>query len=96
MASGQQPGNGHIGAAANTSGTWLLAYAPPNGVGPTTFGIDMTALSAPARARWYNPTSGAYTAIGTGLANTGTRSFTTPGDNGGGANDWVLVIDLGS
>jgi hypothetical protein len=43
----------------------------------------MTAMSAAARARWFNPTTAEYTTIaGSPLANTGTRAFTPPGDNG--------------
>ncbi|MEO8676982.1 MAG: PKD domain-containing protein, partial [Casimicrobiaceae bacterium] len=52
-----------------------------------------------ARGRWYNPTSGVYTDITGGaytLANSGTRAFTTPGNNGTGTNDWVLVLDTGT
>src|SRR5439155_7090139 len=50
--------------------------------------------SGPARARWFDPASGAYQDIGTELPNTGTRSFTTPGNNSAGAQDWVLVLDI--
>ena len=66
----------------------------PEGAAPRTFAVDLAALRGPARARWFNPTSGAYTEIGAGLPNTGPRSFTTPGDNGTGAADWVLVLDV--
>jgi hypothetical protein len=52
----------------------------------------MTVMSGTSRARWYNPTTADYSAIGT-LTNTGTQSFTPPGNNGSGYNDWVLVID---
>jgi hypothetical protein len=27
------------------------------------------------------------------MPNSGSRDFTTPGDNGTGANDWVLVLE---
>ena len=50
----------------------------------------------PSRGRWYNPTSGIYIDITGGaytLANRGTHAFTTPGNNGTGTNDWVLVLD---
>lgn len=94
--SGQGSGATFIAATATPSGSWLLAYVPPSGgTSERTFSIDMTALHAPARARWYNPTSGVYTTIGTGYANIGTRSFTTAGDNGSGQDDWVLVMDAG-
>ena len=41
-----------------------------------------------------DPTTGTFTATaGSPLANNGAREFTTPGDNGTGANDWVLVLE---
>jgi hypothetical protein len=93
IVSGQGSGDAHIAAAATSSGSWLVVYVPPTGTSATTFGLDMTALSGSARARWFNPTTGVYTTIGTEYPNTGTRSFTTPGNNGSGANDWILVAD---
>ena len=77
-------------------GRWLLAYYPgtDGGASAATFSIDLTAMSGLSRARWWNPSTGAYTAIASGLPNQGTRSFTTPGANGAG-NDWLLVLDPG-
>jgi hypothetical protein len=82
----------YVAAAAAPDGTILVVYVPPAHSGPIT--VDMGAMGGPARARWFDPTSGTYTDIGTGLANTGSRSFTTPGNNGAGAKDWVLLLDL--
>ena len=81
---------GFVAAAATPSGTLLVAYVPPAHTG--TLSIDMTALGGLARARWFNPTTSAYTLIGS-YSNTGVRVFTPPGDNGTGFTDWVLVID---
>jgi hypothetical protein len=54
----------------------------------------MERLSGPANARWYNPTDGTYRSIAESpLANSGSRDFTTPGDNGTSTNDWVLVLE---
>ena len=83
----------YVAAAATPDGKLLIAYVPPNHSGPIT--IDMTAMSGLTRARWYNPASAVYTLIGT-FANTGTSSFTPPGDNGTGFNDWVLVLQVGA
>ena len=56
----------------------------------------MTELGGSASGRWYNPTSGQYTTIaGSPFANTGSRTFTTPGNNGTGTNDWLLVLEVG-
>jgi len=53
----------------------------------------MATLSGPVRARWFNPTTAAYTVIAENLPNIGTHVFMPPGDNGSGFSDWVLVID---
>jgi len=51
-------------------------------------------MSGLVRARWFDPTSAAYSGAGTGLANSGTFQFTPPGNNSAGASDWVLVLDV--
>jgi hypothetical protein len=56
----------------------------------------MGAMSAPSSARWFDPTNATYTEIATGLANSGTLSFTPPGNNSAGQRDWVLVLDTGA
>jgi hypothetical protein len=81
----------YVSAAATPDGTLLVAYVPPAHSGPIT--VDMGAMSGSTRARWFDPTSGAYTNIGTGLTNAGTRSFTIPGNNSVAAKDWVLVLN---
>jgi hypothetical protein len=86
-------GTDAVTSAVTSDGHYLLAYLPGTSGGSSTSSItvDMTALSGSARARWWNPVSGAYTAIGT-FPNTGTHAFATPGSNGSG-NDWVLLLD---
>ena len=81
----------YVAAAASSDGTLLVAYVPPNHSGPIT--IDMTAMSSPSRARWFNPTTAAYTDAGIGLSPHGTMAFTPPGDNGTGFSDWVLLLE---
>ena len=81
----------YVAAAATPDGTLLVAYVPPAHSGP--FSVDMSAMSGPARARWFDPTSAAYSVIATGLTNTNSRSFTTMGINSAGGKDWVLVLD---
>jgi hypothetical protein len=58
------------------------------------FTVDLTILRGPVRARWFNPASGAYTLAAESLPNTESHRFVTPGDNGTGTNDWVLVCDV--
>ena len=83
----------YITAAATPDGTLLIAYVPPTGTSGRSFSVDMTAMSVATRARWYNPTTGAYSLVASSLPNSGTRAFTSPGANGTGVNDWVLVLD---
>jgi len=94
-AGGSNPASAsYVAAAAASDGTLLVAYLPP--AHSSTVTVDMTAMTAPARARWFNPASGAFSDISTALPNTGTRVFTPPGNNGTGFADWVLVLDTGS
>lgn len=81
-----------IVSAATRDGHLLLAYVPDAHTG--SFGVTMSALSGSARARWFDPSTGTYTAIGT-FAKSGLRDFTPPGVNGSGEHDWVLVLDVG-
>ncbi|MDD1633326.1 MAG: DUF4038 domain-containing protein, partial [Methylococcaceae bacterium] len=45
----------YVAAAADPGGALLVAYVPPAHSGNIT--VNMTAMSAPARARWFNPTT---------------------------------------
>lgn len=98
------PTNGAITAGAGTANTdgqavavvnpdksLLLAYIPPANGGPIT--IDMTQMRGSTTARWWDRSSGTYTAIASGIANTGTHVFTTPGSNTAGDADWLLRLD---
>jgi hypothetical protein len=76
-------------AAAALDGSLLVPDTPPDRSGGFT--VDLTVMRGPARARWFDPTSGAYRAAGNALS--GTHRFTTPGKNAAGDRDWVLVLD---
>ena len=83
-----------VTAAVTSTGSHLLAYIPTVGAtGSRTLTIDMSAMAGATRARWWDPSNGTSSSIGTGFANSGTRSFTSPGANAGGQNDWVLVLE---
>ena len=87
--------NNYVTAASTPGGRLVMAYIPSTGTGRRTLRVDMSALSGPAQGRWYNPTSGEYTPIsGSPFANTDSRTFTTPGNNGTGTNDWALVLEV--
>jgi hypothetical protein len=91
---GERGGDDWIVAAATLSGSQLVAFVPSTGTSARRFTVDMTAMSGPSVARWYNPTTGLFTTIASGIANTAPREFTTPGNNGANANDWVLVVNV--
>lgn len=90
-AGGSQPAlPDYVAASASPDGMLLVAYIPPDHLGPIT--IDMTVMGGQAQARWFNPASAAYTRIGT-FANVGTQTFVPPGNNGTGFTDWVLLLE---
>ena len=69
------------------SGSYAMVYAP---VG-RPFSVRMTVITgARVKAWWFNPRTGAATAIGT-FDNTGEREFTPP--DRGEMLDWILVLD---
>ena len=82
--------NDYATAARTADGALVMAYMPTL----RTFTVDMSTLSGPATARWYDPSSGDYVQIsGSPLTNSGARTFTPPGNNIGGGSDWVLVLE---
>jgi hypothetical protein len=88
----------YITSALTEDRHWLLAYVPVTGSGARTFSVNMDALDGPVRARWFDPATGTYLAIGDDQVHpmTGVESFTTPGMRSDHTDDWLLVIDAGS
>jgi uncharacterized protein DUF4038/collagenase-like protein with putative collagen-binding domain len=85
----QVSANDFLTAACAPKGSLVMAYAPTI----RAFTIDMTKLSGPVTARWFDPANGTDTAVSDSpFANTGTRQFTPPGNNSAGDGDWVLVL----
>lgn len=91
----------YVAAAQASDGSIMLAFVPKSGTGSQTFTVDLRSMAGNARARWWDPTSGTYNNTSGGatsgqhsLANTlSAQSFTTPGTNAAGDNDWVLILD---
>lgn len=74
-------------ATRDTDGTYAMVYAP---VG-RPFKVRMSTITGVrVKAWWYNPRTGAATALGE-FANTGERAFVSP--DPGEDVDWVLVLD---
>jgi hypothetical protein len=79
--------------ARTDDGRLSVTYIPSTGTEPRTLTVDLTRFAGPVTARWYNPTDGSATSIDSPpLASYGTHVFHTPGDNGTGTNDWVLIL----
>jgi hypothetical protein len=77
-------------AARTPDGTLIIVYMPTI----RTVTVDMSKLSGPTAARWYDPTSGKYVDVnGSPFLSTGTRQFTPPGKNRDDEEDWVLVLE---
>lgn len=91
--SGSLGSNDYLTAARTPDGNLVVAYMP-------TFRaivVDMSELSGPVTAKWFDPTSNAYTPISsTALPNSGLLEFTPPGTNNAGDGDWVLVLKAAS
>jgi hypothetical protein len=89
-ASGPIHTNNYVTTARISDGSVVLAYTPAS----TTLTVDMTKLSGPAAARWFDPSNGTYHSIpGSPFSNAGTMTLTTPGNNSDGDSDWVLVLE---
>ena len=80
----------YVTAARTPDGTLAMAYVPSS----RTITVDLSTLSGPVTARWYDPTAGTFTSHpGLPFANAGSVQFATPGTNAGGDDDWVLVLE---
>lgn len=80
----------YAAAGRTADGTLVMVYTP----NAKTLTVDMSKLAGSATARWYDPINGQYKPIsGSPFANSGSRQFTTPGNNSEGAADWLLIIE---
>ena len=88
--SGDVNGNDYVAAARTPDGRLAIAYLPTG----HPVDVDMTRMAGRrVRAQWYDPTTGKYATIpGSPFARSGRRTFTAPGKNHDGDQDWVLVL----
>jgi hypothetical protein len=78
--------------ADGTSGVLGVAYRPDGGSASLTFDLtEFTGLST-VRIRKFDPSSAAYTTIGT-FATSGTQAVSSLGTNAAGDGDWVIVFE---
>jgi hypothetical protein len=55
--------------------------------------VNLDRFPGPATVRWFNPAGALTTRSGGTLPNRRTHVLRTPGDNGTGTNDWVMILD---
>jgi len=79
--------NDYATAARTTDGRLAVVYLPTSR--PIT--VDMSQLHPGAIAFWYDPTDGSYR-LASPPVGRGQVTFTPPGPNHGGDDDWVLRI----
>ena len=70
-----------------------VLYIPADGRGPRPFTVNLSSFPGPVTAHWFNPAKDAsLLAHATVLPNRAQQTLSTPGDNGTGVNDWVLIL----
>lgn len=74
-------------AAVSSAGHLGMVYLAANG----SVTVAMTKMAGTATARWFDPTSGTYSLVGTFPAS-GSHTFTTTTNNAADDPDWVLVL----
>jgi hypothetical protein len=80
----------YVTTAITADGSLAMAYCPAS----TTLTVDLGKLKSSVTARWYDPTAATFSTItGSPFPNMGSQTFATPGTNGGGDPDWVLVLE---
>jgi hypothetical protein len=79
-------GAAHINATRGADGSYAFVYLPRGG----DVTVDLARLSGPGKAWWFDPRTGAATAIDDHPGE-GTASFRAP--SSGVGEDWVLVLD---
>ena len=85
----------HIAVAATPEHDLVVAYVPPTGGERRRFWLDLSDLSAPSRARWFDPVDGSFREERALPASPGEVEFEVPGRNAGGDDDWVLLVQVG-
>lgn len=91
---GYGSGTATVLTATTLDGKLSVSYVPSAGFARRSLTVALSAFAGPVRGRWYNPTNGrAFEVTGSPFENRDTRCFLSPGDNGSGTDDWVLILD---
>ena len=92
MTAGHGTYGGHNYALASRSADGSLVIAYTSNTRNLT--VDMGKLSGSTTARWFDHTGNEYKTItGSPFPNTGSRQFSTPGNNKAGQSDWFLILE---
>ena len=86
---------GHVGnndcaiAAKAADGSLAIIYTPVS----HSMTVAMGNFAGLVTARWFDPTNNTFqTVVGSPFPNTGNHDFATPGNNHGGDEDWILLL----
>ncbi len=94
LADGQGDGTATALTACTSDKKLSVTYFPSTGTDRRALTLALGSFPGQVKARWYNPTRGSFTEMqGSPFSNAETRQLYTPGNNGTGSNDWVLVLE---
>lgn len=85
---GSYGGTDYVTAGRADDGSLIVAYVPS----ARSVSLDMSKMSGAATVQWFDPASGESAGTSQTVANSGSQSFATPGNNSEGDSDWVLVV----
>lgn len=91
---GYGAGTDTVLTARTADGRLSVSYIPSTDSASRALNVRLGAFAAPVSARWFNPADGRTSEVtNSPFANRDTHRFLSPGDNGSGANDWVLILN---
>jgi len=83
----------YVTTAALSNGSLSVSYIPPTGTESRDITVDLAWFVDPIKLDWINPATGEkQPAVEQTLSKSVRYVLSTPGDNGDGANDWLLII----
>lgn len=81
---------GYVSAARAADGSLVIVYLPQ----ARPISVQLTRLSAPVTAQWFDPTDGSMRAVeGSPLDNDAVHELRPPSRNAIGESDWVLLLE---
>jgi hypothetical protein len=88
------PGGAVASAARTADGALAVIYVAAIGAGSAELTLNLHDLGAGVTAQWFNPARDERPRDERGISGgRDGQKIVTPGDNGTGANDWVLILE---